>query len=295
MRYIDINQAKKLAKESAQFSALKDWDEIERDHIDALKALDKQGRSAYFKSHTDWNKWIPVLAAISHEKCWYTEAPANSTHWDLEHFRPKNRAKYGVNKTDVLEDGYWWLAYNVENFRLAGSIVNLLRKDEFSNRDVVLGKGNYFPLDTSHCNPCQPHQNHRQELPLLLDPTLFKDTTLITFDADGTLIAANPKSDYEREKIKMSEKYLGLNHTQIKTQRKKIWDACFEQIKKAEEYHGYLFNPANEQELNNIYDNLRKMGQPSSIYSSVVKACMKFYSKLYSGRFAFLEEILESI
>lgn len=290
MRFIDIEKLKELAQND---SSLASWTDIERTHIEILKPKNKTERSEYLKSNTDWNKWIDKLKEISHGKCWYTEAPSNSTFWAVEHFRPKNRAKYGEGKNDILVEGYWWLAYDIENFRLAGSVVNLRRGEE--NSGEILGKGNYFPLYLKQCKPCEPHQNHKQEMPLLLDPTNFKDITLISFDAGGSMIPASPKNEYEKLKIETSETFLALNHPQIKDGRQKTWKACLDLIGKAEKYRGYENNPQNEQELNKIYYDIKQMAQPSSVYTAVVKACLKFHYKLYPDRFDFLEEILESL
>jgi len=290
MRIINIEEMKAQAEKDPKLAT---WAETERVHVNALEKKTKEERAAYLKSNTDWNQWIDKLKEVSHGKCWYTEAPSNSTFWAVEHFRPKNRSKYGEEKDEVLVEGYWWLAYDIENFRLAGSIVNLRRAEEESGE--ILGKGNYFPLYPEKCKPCKPRQNHKHEMPLLLDPTNFKDITLITFDGDGSMIPANPKTDYEKLKIKKSEEFLALNHPQIKDGRIKTWKVCYGLIEKAEKYHSYESEPQNEQELNRIYEEIRAMAQPSSVFTAVVKACIKFHYKVYPSRFGFLEDILESL
>lgn len=276
---------------------LQSWEDTERAHIAALRGKDKKERSQYFKDHSDWNKWIPILSELTGGKCWYTESPANSNHWAIEHFRPKNRAIIQIatsGKNPCLEDGYWWLAYNVENFRLAGSIVNLRRKDEFSEEDIVLGKGNYFPLH-ENCQACQPEQNHNAEICLLLDPANFRDTTFISFDADGSVIPTKQEGSVEFLKFKISEEFLGLNHSQLKTERKKIWDACSNLIKKAEKLHGYAQSPQNENQKDETYEQLKALALESAPFSSTAKACIKFHFKTYPERFQWLEEVLESI
>lgn len=290
MRQIDFSKIKELI---AEYPDLQDWHKKEQAHIEALRGKSKKERSEYFKKNTDWNLWTDLLRRLTNGKCWYTESPANSNHWSIEHFRPKNRAT--ISEDVCLEEGYWWLAYDVNNFRLTGSIVNLCRKDQFSEEDEVLGKGNYFPLFLEKCSPCQPEQNYEEEICLLIDPVVLRDTTLISFDADGSVICTKPEGTFEYEKVKCSIKFLALNHSQIKTERKKIWDTCVNLILKAEKFHKFQTTPQNEQALNQIYEEMKNMANYSAIYSSTAKACIKFHYKVYSERFPWLEDVMESI
>lgn len=290
MRHIDF---KKIQNLLAKYPNLKDWEDIEKSHVEVLRGMTQKERSAYFKSHADWNKWIPILSELSNGKCWYTESPRNSNRWTIEHFRPKNRAKIAEDQS--LPEGYWWLAYNVENFRLAGSIVNLRRQDEFTEDEVLMGKGNYFPIDIDKCSPCKPEQNHKEEFCMLLDPINFKDTTLISFDADGSVICTKKEGTIEYKKVKTSVEFLALDHTHIKDERKKIWDACLHQIKEAARLHGYQSTPQNEESLDKVYDAIKDMTVESTPFSSTAKACIKFHCKVYSDRYPWLEDILESI
>jgi hypothetical protein len=290
MRHIDLS---KLKDWIAEYPELQNWDAKEQAHVEALRGLDKKGRADYFRTHSDWNLWIPIFYRLMEGKCWYTESPPNSNHWAIEHFRPKNRAN--ISEDVCLKEGYWWLAYRVDNFRLAGSIVNLCRQDIFSEEDEVLGKGNYFPLYLEKCKHCEPEQNHEEEISLLLDPVVLRDTTLITFDADGSVVCTKKEGTFEYEKVKCSIKFLALDHGHIKTERKKVWDACVNHILRGEKFHKYEITAQTEHTLDQIYDDLKNLASYKAVYSSTAKACIKFHYKLYPERFHWLEDVMESI
>jgi hypothetical protein len=54
-----------------------------------------------------WGELKNWLLALSHQKCWFSEAKDSFQYWDLEHFRPKANAK---NLDGSEREGYWWLA-----------------------------------------------------------------------------------------------------------------------------------------------------------------------------------------
>lgn len=80
---------------------------------------------------TRYSEIKPALAKAQFGKCCYCEKFIESSQSDVEHFRPKARAKRGSGFSD---DGYWWLAWHWDNLFFA--CVNC-------NRD---GKGDHFPL-----------------------------------------------------------------------------------------------------------------------------------------------------
>ena len=77
-----------------------------------------------------WGELKDWLLDLSHQKCWFSEAKDCFSHWDVEHYRPKKSAK---DKDGTEHGGYWWLAFDWQNFRICGNAGN--RK-----------KGTFFPL-----------------------------------------------------------------------------------------------------------------------------------------------------
>jgi len=69
-----------------------------------------------------WRELQDWLCEKSYGKCWYTEARDSISYWHVDHYRPKAKIK---DLNNVEYDGYWWLAFNWKNYRLAGSATNI--------------------------------------------------------------------------------------------------------------------------------------------------------------------------
>lgn len=160
------------------------------------------------KNGGHWGKLKPWLLALSGGKCWFTEARDIASHLDVEHFRPKKTAR---NVKGPERDGYWWLAFDYMNFRIAGTVPN--RK-----------KGAWFPL--RYGSPCSTfaHRREGDEVPHFLDPTNAHDVTLLAFDEEGKAVPAPgiPRWDYARvrrtvDRLKLSE------HQALAEERRKVW------------------------------------------------------------------------
>jgi len=155
-----------------------------------------------------WGKLKPWLLSLSGGKCWFTEARDIASHLDVEHFRPKKATR---NVKGPERDGYWWLAFDYMNFRIAGTVPN--RK-----------KGAWFPLRFG--SPCSTFTRRREgdEVPHFLDPTNAHDVTLLAFDEEGKAVPAPgiPRWDYVRvrrtvDRLKLTE------HQALTEERRKVW------------------------------------------------------------------------
>lgn len=204
------------------------WEEMARNHLNEIENMSSADRAKYFKRNSAWNDLYAHLSELSGHKCWYSEAPENSSEWSVDHFRPKNESK-NENNEIILEEGYWWLAYYWKNYRLSGSLVNLCRKDRFHDDDEVYGKGAFFPLDLTKGATAQPYDMDCEcEIPLLLDPINPFDVTLVSFDKDGGVYETYNEDDdlWKHTRAKLSIKYYGLDHEPIKRGRRKVWHNC---------------------------------------------------------------------
>ena len=65
-----------------------------------------------------WGEIKNELLEMSHGKCWYSEAPDAVSDWHVDHFRPKKRA---LDEDKTEHEGYYWLAFDWKNYRIAGS------------------------------------------------------------------------------------------------------------------------------------------------------------------------------
>ncbi|MBN3137929.1 HNH endonuclease family protein [Pectobacterium punjabense] len=175
-------------------------------------------RNELFDKHSGhWGKLKPWLLALSDGKCWFTEARDIASHLDVEHFRPKKAAR---NAKGPERDGYWWLAFDYMNFRIAGTVPN--RK-----------KGVWFPL--RYGSPCSTYTYRCEgdEIPHFLDPTNAHDVTLLAFDEEGKAVPAPgiPRWDYVRvrrtvDRLKLSE------HQALAEERRKVWQKTTKLINK---------------------------------------------------------------
>lgn len=232
MRFIDINRLESIMG-AEKFD---EWNNKARLHLRAIESLPKKDRAIYFNQNNIWSELYPYLSELSNHHCWYTEAPEGSSEWEVDHFRPKNKSTNSDGST-ILEEGYWWLAYDWTNYRLAGSLANRLRKDRFDeNSDkTVYGKGCYFPLDLAGGEVAQSGDSVCScESPILLDPTVLNDTRLISFDRDGEAFPTFGEEEDSDNYFRAQEsiKFYGLLHTPICRARKKIWDKCDLELKK---------------------------------------------------------------
>lgn len=275
MRPININNLSTIYDEINGNGAFSRWETDANSHLEKLKAMSHSNRKKYLNRHNHWAKLYPALSKLSHGKCWYSESPANSSEWEIEHFRPKLKSKAEDGKV-LRNDGYWWLSYYWKNFRLAGTLVNKVRRDRFKVDGKPYGKGNFFPLDfTAGSVIAVPYDLHCGcETTYLLDPVNPRDTQYISFDGNGEAIenADQIDDDFNFKRANLSIYFYGLNHTPIVNARKQIWESCKNEIELA---HNYYKNKSIPQKLRdtyieNCYNKIFEMSRVDKPYSSVV-------------------------
>ena len=79
------------------------------------------------KKSAIWRAFARYLAKMSYGKCWYSESLEPQSFLDVDHFRPKLEA---IRSTNEKDDGYRWLAFEWENFRLSASRSNRTNTNE---------------------------------------------------------------------------------------------------------------------------------------------------------------------
>lgn len=167
------------------------------------------------------NKWGDLKVDFINtfgDKCWYTEAPRIATDNDVDHFRPKagakmkngNTASRSIDGNIQQHDGYWWLAYEVSNYRYSSVFANRLREEG--------GKGEYFPLENESSRAWTRLDSITNEDITLLDPCNEDDVKLIKFDH----IPGQAVSKYDKitnptayERFEQSKKFYNLNEGSI--------------------------------------------------------------------------------
>lgn len=293
MRYIDINKLENISNEL-------NWNTIREKHLTEIALKSIPDRKEYINIHPDWNKFQPAMLQLSHNKCWYSEAPIGNGDFEVDHFRPKNRAKQKIDyanpkskSTINKEHGYWWKAYDWDNYRLSGALTNKLRRDRLGDCEDVKGKGDYFPLNLTVGRVANDEENLNCEDPILLDPTNPVDVSLLSFDKGIAVPASTDDDDIDR--VLQTIFYYHLDLDQLNTARKIVWDDCIDQIKDAKE----SIDNANSilekkammkkcfKELRKLVDSERKP------YTSTAKACLMLYSEF--GGYNWLKNLVRTL
>jgi len=111
-------------------------------HRDAVAAAIKRKKKPEFPAK--WSTFKDALSAAQHRKCAFCEAKVVGVAFgDVEHYSPKSEVEElpedqalwgrerpnlatteGRKPTTISESGYWWLAYEWENYLLACTVCN---------------------------------------------------------------------------------------------------------------------------------------------------------------------------
>lgn len=227
-------------------------------------AADSEARNQIIdKNSVLWGDLKAWLLALSHEKCWFSEAKDCFSHWDVEHYRPKKSAK---DRNGTTHDGYWWLAFDWANFRICGNAGN--RK-----------KGTYFPLRDG-CARVGVDGDLRLEVPMLLDPVDEDDPNLLFFNFEGHAIAAPHVNDaWERTRVEYSVERYNLDFPPLMDKRKTIWAECWSRIEEYRRELGlYQMDPTNSvarDRFKQAAKRVRAMIREEQELSAVARACVK--------------------
>jgi uncharacterized protein (TIGR02646 family) len=200
-----------------------------RDLATQLDTLSVLGRARLIKKNAPlWSEVKEILWAAGAEKCWYSEVLLSQDEAEVEHFRPKGKL------SGEKYPGYWWLAFDWHNYRLAAHIVNVRRFNRWQTRAAYAA----LRLATDPlCVNC--------ELPLLLDPVSARDARLLTFDQDGlpTHDPAGATTEVDVERVRASVEYFALDDGILNARRADKWKTVlgwseeFEQLCAVEDTH----------------------------------------------------------
>ena len=130
-----------------------------------------------------WRKLKPHFVRIQHDKCGYCETQI-SGDGDVEHYRPKSvvqkleaegteladsKSLRGRKRPKIAERGYWWLAYDWNNYLLSCSVCNQKYKSALFPVEI-----NRKPRNDGEYEVCNPVKaDVAREQPLLINP--FED------------------------------------------------------------------------------------------------------------------------
>ena len=234
-----------------------------------LMALPPEKRSDFIDDHSDyWSKLKPYFMALSNGKCWYTEAKDISSIYHMDHFRPKKKTialkKDCTIKTTNNTEGYWWLSFDWENYRLSSSIPNTT-------------KGNYFPLMLS-TSAATTKDEIGDEWPGLLDPTDATDVALIGFGDDGKVCPTCPDGTWDADRVKLSVRVYNLDNVTLTDARKEIQQTCkrlIQEIKKIQLDYAQTRSTTYRESYKERVRELRDMTKPTAELSAVARNYIK--------------------
>lgn len=200
---------------------------IPQSRIDALKEMTKilcsapeAKRSELINSGRD-DSWaheevVKALRSVIGNKCWYSEVHLDHNDPNVDHFRPKG----SIREVDPATrehcgrcEGYWWLAFEPRNYRLAAVHANQRRVFETTQG----GKWDYFPVLGARTKSGTAWNRIIEEY-LPLDPCRKSDVRLLWFDADGVAGVAKEKNHSNKERLRVEVSiwlyHLDEEHTQ---------------------------------------------------------------------------------
>lgn len=237
-----------------------------------------------------WSDFKADFSAVQHERCGYCELPVIAGHsGDVEHYRPKNElSEFGPDaereegkETKHLatirgrypsrrwSPGYWWLAYEWDNYLLACAVCN------------QVWKGNLFPIRQPPHRSGPPTEGVPGEIPLLLHPYGRRDPAKhLQFNKDGSVEPRN-NSVYGRETIRTC----GLHRLGLRNYRRRAAADAFAAVIEARKEDRDGVAP----EKNEGYRSLHRMGQPDAYFPGVVRAII--YQQLRPTTWERLDEL----
>ena len=176
------------------------WNKKATKHKNALlgcQTLEAKKKYLGTKKNQHWRNFKKILEKYFGDKCWYTEKRFNTSPGDVDHFRPKNASTDENGNT--LTDGYWWLAYDYNNYRYSCENSNRLYKKG--------GKNDCFPLKQGTAPSSCPKSDDKN---VLLDPCNEDDCNLICCNEAGCVVTSS-SDKYDKKRVETSVKVYNLN------------------------------------------------------------------------------------
>jgi len=256
------------------------WDSIPQElkddlqsAADALDAIaDHDERKAFIRANA--SKWAAIrehLSAMSWKKCWYSEARESVSRYHVDHFRPHGRAKQ-AEKT--FAEGYSWLAFDLENFRIAGMLCNTANQE---HSEETVGKADWFPLMDPAKRATLAIRTLAEESPILLDPTDPDEPNKLGFNDDGRVVPDPDLDEDAKERVNFSIRLLGLDQSQLDRSRRKTWRDCSRKIvqynRVATKRKGTR-SAGETDTMNELASELMSMSRASSEFSAVSRCCL---------------------
>lgn len=263
------------------------WKKRAEKALNEVLAADEDDRSTVIDQHEAiWRVARRALRALSHGKCWYSEAPQSGAQQDVDHFRPKGGV-FGHKDSR----GYWWLAFDPANFRLSCQFCNQIRNNQ---EDGTGGKSTYFPLeDESERVNYGSRAKLKREQPLLLDPCDPGDIGLLWFEDDGQPVVDEQLSELNKRRVEASISIYNLRSPSFvkgRVDQIKPAKVAIAQAKKAQKEIDEG-DPTQKQALENAIQALMVLLAREQPYTAAVRCILMSHR---SRRQPWVERVLQS-
>jgi hypothetical protein len=245
--------------------------EVQRYRDELAQGVEKPAKPDFPNA---WGKYKPAFAEAQHEKCAYCEVRVIAGFpGDVEHFRPKgelwglsdNPDEWGVQRPSSASVegrkhrtlsglGYWWLAYDWDNWLLSCSACN------------SGWKGSFFPVAGS--NRTLPPDPQAAEEPLLLNP--FDGPDPVEHLRFGELGEVQPvdESALGLETVKIC----GLDRASLRLARLEKAQRAHELARQVRE--AAAAQPPDDDKLDEALADFRRMGNELFDYAGMVRAIL---------------------
>ena len=215
-----------------------------------------------------WRALKERLADLGSRKCWYSESKNPGSDKEIDHFRPKLAVE-----EDSTHEGYWWLAFDWENFRYSCQWCNQVRNEGADGTRG--GKGNRFPLEDEGTRARREDDNYRNERRTLLDPVDRADWRLLTFRPDGYPTPSGEEGTAEHERARVSIEVYHLDCAEMVRGRKSVATRVGQVVRDIEG----ILPSIREERLRQVYrsrvDELLELMRGDSEYSTAAVAYVR--------------------
>ncbi|WP_019458581.1 HNH endonuclease [Acinetobacter sp. GG2] len=249
-----------ICKDVIEECLTQEWREVaEQAKTELMAAPDKETRKAILKkvaSSKVWRDFYDLLPDSLKRKCWYCEAEEIRSDMPIDHFRPKNKVE-----DDELHEGYWWLAFDWENYRCACTFCNSRRVFD----ETEGGKACRFPLENPEERAFTPADQIKlnNERPYFLDPFNLDDEKLLWFDNDGLPIASPSATPEQQTKVENSIEIFHLHEKKIARARNLIRLEVNRQVTKIKNNDDVK---AAKARLRRMVDNTEMLSRAAIVY-----------------------------
>lgn len=249
MKYYDLN---KINTTSDEF---KNWNDKAQKLLDELSKLSSKEKKEFLDNHRHWKDIKKIFINTFGKLCWYSDCDLAGAFGHIDHFRPKKRST-NMNKVDILQDGYWFLAYDYSNYRLSCEVVNTAKSD-------------YFPIR----NSSQAGDISNEDI-ILLDPCKESDTQLVGYREGGEIVTQS-SNVWEEERVKHSTRIYKWN--EFVNNRKQVILRCENVF---DLYINVHSQDCKEEVISGIIQSLKNELKRKRAFSSVAYNYLMFKSNL---------------